>query len=121
MNILEISTEDLKKELNRRNVEAHYLALNTIPTTFPQYKKVDGIVNPSSYIYLANVDDGCEGCSFLIKSSYELTENDLENLVRHAALSPLGEQQDLSEGEYMIESIYTEEVGRYSLTFLETV
>ena len=120
MDLSGISLKNLKAELYRRKTAETFLRFNTMPTSVIEFSIKDSIDQKSgAYIYLANVNDGCEGFSFLIQSKIELVNDELEKIVKSHSLKSLLTDGLIDPDSYSIEGIEIEEIGRSSLEFIQ--
>lgn len=125
----DFTTEELKAELNHRDDVAWKEMeeeSRTLPTKYLPYEMVtelhhDNDETPNHKFFIANVDDGSEGFSYLIQYEHKMfdgvSEDDplINDTIKHSYLTDA--INDGWDGKH--DGINIMELGRYGLNFIK--
>lgn len=123
INLKDISTSDLEKELSKRKYADSIKKWNTVKITNPEYEIVNSISDDDDYdLYLVRVHDGCEGleCVVQVNRDKDIDEDYIIEVIKHDYITGgiEGGWFDLESEQGLIESIEIEEICRYNKLFI---
>jgi len=118
MDLSKISSKDLRKEIERREMISHFEKWNTLPDSFIKYKTIRNVlIHESCSYYIANIEDGCEGFTVMVQSFQEIGYEELIETVKHHVLTKAIEDgyfDDIDTDSWHIQGIEVYQIGRYS-------